>query len=357
MKYLTLIFLFLLASCGATDPEMSQNTTFCLEGSFKDNVKLARVKRENVVEGIHLTGSVEANPERVIHFVSLVDGIVSNTFFSLGDVVSKGQILMHVSSPELSALHADLITVDARIESKELHLETTKAMYIDGLVSQRDLLDAQNALRVLHAEKQKIEHVLHLYSASNNEGVFQIRAPASGIITAKSINPGMSITAASEPLFSIADLSDVWIMVNVYATNVQDVTEGMKVDITTLSYPNDVFKGEIKALSHILDEQSNVVKARVVIDNINLRLKPGMIADVVAHKPYDENTVAVPVSAVVFADNQDYVLVYHDDCNIEARPITIMAKNGNTVYINTGLEESEQIIIENQLLVFEEIRY
>lgn len=348
------MFLF---GCGAAEPEMRENTSFCLEKPFKNDVEFREVKREKVVESIHLTGSVDANPDRVIHFVSLVGGVVSNTFFSLGDVVSKGQVLMHVSSPELSALHAELITVDARIESKQLHLEATETMYADGLASQQVLLDARNALRVLYAEKQKIESVLHLYSASATENVFKIRAPVSGIITAKGINPGMSITDTGESLFSISDLNDVWVMVNVYATNVQHVTEGMPVDITTISYPNDVFKGEIKALSHILDEESNVLKARVVIDNIDHKLKPGMIADVVAHKPRNEEAVAVPVSAVVFADNQDYVLVYHDDCNIEARPITIMAKNEDAVYINTGLEEYEQIIVKNQLLVFEAIRY
>lgn len=357
MKYLTPIALLWLVGCAPIEPELRENSVFCLEEPFKRDVELVAVEQARVIEGIHLTGSVEANPDRVIHFVSLVGGVVSNTFFSLGDVVAKGQVLLHVSSPELSALQAELVAADAQIESKQLHLEATEAMHADGVASERDLVDARNALRVLHAEKQKIESVLRLYSASDTDNVFQIKAPASGIITAKGINPGMSITDAGESLFSISDMDDVWVMVNVYATNVQHVKAGMAVDIRTLSYPDEVFRGEIKAVSHILDEESNVLKARVVIDNVGHKLKPGMIADVVAHKPSNDHAIALPLSAIVFADNQDYALVYHADCDIEARPVHIVARNENTAYVASGLEEGEQVVTKNQLLVFEAIRY
>src|SRR5690554_4431261 len=91
----------------------------------------------------------------------------------------------------------------------------------------------------------------------------------------------------------------------------------------------------------------------IVLDNKDFKLKPGMIADIIALKQTDRQEVAVPTSCIVFFNNKNYVLVYKDDCNIEAREITILTKKSGTTYIENGLYENEKIITKNQLLIFE----
>ena len=236
-----------------------QKEQFCLDKKTKNIIEISSVTKENVTEGIHLTGSIEANPDKVINFVSLVNGIISNTYFSLGDVVTKGQVLAEMQSTELSSLQAELSSLKAQIEVAKVDLSAREQMFKDGISSNRDLIETQNNLRVLESEKQKVENNLSLYSASSTKNVFQIKAPASGIITAKNINSGTTVTNEGEPLFSISDLNNVWAMANIYSTDIAHISKGMEVEIKTLSYPDKIFKGKIDVISQVLDENAKEI--------------------------------------------------------------------------------------------------
>lgn len=357
-QYISIIpFSFLLFLLGCTDRAENlksvQKEQFCLDEKTKEIIEIASVNKENVTQGIHLTGSIEVNPDKVISFVSLVDGIISNTYFSLGDKVSKGQVLAEMQSTELAALQAELNALMAQIEIAKMDLDAKKQMSKDGIASNRELIQAKNELRMLESEKQKVENNLSLYSASSTKNVFQIKAPTSGIITEKNINPGATITSDGATLFSISNLDNVWAMANIYATDIAHVHQGMQVELKTISYPNEIFKGKIDEIAPILDREAKVLKARIVLDNNDLKLKPGMIADILALKEIDRQAVAVPMSSMVFYDNINYLLVYTDDCTIEAREIAILTTKDDTIYIESGLSEDEKIITKNQLLVFE----
>lgn len=354
-KYILPVFLIsILSGCQNKKDEYQavQQEKFCLDEDFKSKIEISSVGKQSVTEGIHLTGSIEANPDKVVHFASLVNGIISSTNFSLGDAVQKGQVLAEMRSTELSALQAELQALDAQIDLAKVDLRSKEQMFKDGVSSNRELIEAQNSLRVLEAEKQRVQNNLTLYSASST-GVFQIKAPASGIITAKNINSGSTVTDDGDILFSISNLTDVWAMANIYATDIEHIHKGMEVEIKTISYPNETFRGRIGVISQALDENAKVLKARIALDNRDFKLKPGMIADIIALKETDKTAVAVPTSCIVFFDNKNYVLVYKDDCTIEAREVDLMTTKNGTTYLNSGLEENEQIITKNQLLIFE----
>lgn len=353
----SLSFILLLAGCQHREEFKSvQKEKFCLDEEFKQKIEITAVEKQAVAEGIHLTGDIEANPDKIIHFVSLVNGIISGTAFSLGDAVTKGQVLAEMQSAELSSLHAELNSLTAQIDMAKIDLSAKEQMFKDGISSNRDLIEAQNNLWILESEKQKVESNLLLYSASSTKNVFQIKAPASGIITAKNINSGTTVTDDGEVLFSISDLSDVWAMANIYAMDIGHISKGMNVEIRTLSYPDEIFKGKIDMISQVLDENAKVLKARIALDNKNFRLKPGMIADIIALKASNQTVIAVPTSCIVFFNNENYVLVYNDDCNIETREVNILSKKNGTTYLKNGLEENEKIITKNQLLILEEIQ-
>jgi len=356
-KYIIPFFTILVLTACQQKQEFKsvRKEAFCLDEKFKENIQIETVKKETVTEGIHLTGSIEANPEKVVHFASLVNGIVSKINFSFGDFVSKGQVLAELQSVELSSLQAEREVLNAQIETAKTDLEAKKQLFKDGISSNKELAEAQNHLRMLESERQKTENNLRLYSASNEKDVFQIKAPTSGIITAKNINTGSTVTDNGEILFSVSDLNSVWTMANVYATDISSVKKGMEVEIKTISYPDEVFRGKIDLISQVLDEDAKVLKARITLDNKDLRLKPGMIADIVALKKSNENAVAVPTSCIVFFNDKNHVLVYKNDCEIEARKVEILAKRNGTTYLKNGVNESEKIIVKNQLLIFEAV--
>lgn len=354
----TIVPLLLIALSAACNSDKKKETApteekACLDPKTNELVELTTAESHPVTTGIHLTGSIEANPDNVIHSMSLVDGIIANTYFSLGDRVSKGQVLAEMQSTELSALQAELEALEAQIEVATIALKAQEGLFNDGISSNKELIESKNNLRILVSEKRKIAHNLSFYKASDTKDVFELTAPASGIIIAKNINPGAAVTTGDEPLFSIADLSTVWAMANIYATDIAHITKGMEAEIKTLSYPDEVFNGKIDGISQVLDKNARVLNARLVLDNKHMKLKPGMIADMLILNKSDDHRVAIPTDCLVFFNGKNHVLVYKDDCHIETREVEIHAENNGLTYIESGLEENEQVISKNQLLIFE----
>lgn len=351
-------FLLVLGSCSNPKslPPKYTAEAFCIDENFRSKIELEQPELRQISENIPLTGVVETNPDKVVHFMSLVDGIISQTYFSLGDEVRKGQVLAELRSSELAELYAQSKTITSQIKVAEQDLQATQAMFDDGISSQRELLNSQSELTILNANKEKTNAQLSLFSASPERGVFKIRAPHSGVVTAKSITAGGPIAAGGEPLFTISDLNDVWVMVNIYASNVRNISAGMEVSIKTLSYPDKIFKGKIAVISQVLDEQAKVIKARVVLPNTDFQLKPGMLVDVHALKTSEVTALSIPTTAMVFDNNQNFVVVYKDDCDLEIRKVETSSKGNGNTFIVSGLAENEKIISKNQLLVYEQIK-
>lgn len=352
------ILVLLISGCSKNKklPPKYTAENYCIDESFKDKIELEKPKLQKITENIPLTGVVETNPDKVVHFMSLVDGIISQTYFSLGDQVKKGQILADLRSAELAELYAQSKTITSQIKVSEQGLKATQAMFDDGISSQKELMNSESELAILKADKERIESQLNLFSASPEKGIFKIKAPHSGIVTAKSITAGGPISAGGESLFTISDLNDVWVMVNIYASNVRNITESMEVDIKTLSYPDKIFSGKITNISQVLDDESKVLKARVVLPNTNFKLKPGMLVDVSALKTSEISALSISTDAMVFDNNKNFVVVYKDDCNLEIRNIKTSSKGNGNTFVVEGLEENEQIVSKNHLLIYEQIK-
>ncbi len=329
---------------------------YCLDEKFRQTTGYELPKKLPLTEMVSLTGSVETNPDNVVHFVSLVSGIISNTYFSLGDKVEKGQVLAEIRSAELSSLQSELKSLQSQLQVAKRKLETVQSMYEEAISSQRDLIEAQSEYAILIAEEEKVNAILQLFSASQEKGVFQVKAPSSGIVTAKSISSGTQISSEGDPLFTISDLSEVWVMVNIYATNIKYIEEGLDVSIKTLSYPGELFQGKISVVSQVFDVDARVLKARVVLENSAFKLKPGMLVDVIATKQKNTEALAVPTASLIFDNNLHYVVVYSGDCEIAIHQVDLLSHSNGVTFIASGLQENEQVITKNHLLIYEQIK-
>ena len=363
IRFYTLIFsTFFLTACNNTTAPNSATTekktiaSDCLQDNFVQKLDFTKATTQNIQQNILLNGTVQANPDKVVHFESIVFGIVTKTFFSLGDKVQKGQVLAELRSAELSDLQSQLKTLEAQYKVAQVAYEATASMFEDGVASQKELTEKESALDILKAEQEKIKSNLQLYSASAEKGVFQIKAPSSGIIIDKNIAPGMQIGDASEALFTIADLSEVWVMANIYASNIRHIEENMPVEIKSLSYPDQIFKGKINAIGQILDDDAKVLKAKVVLNNADGKLKPGMLMDINVQRMRSTQALAVPTEALIFDNNTNYILVYKDACNIRLESIELIAQNNNISYFAGDVKEEEKIISKNQLLIYEQVK-
>ncbi len=355
IKYILFIIIsIVIASCGTKQQETKPTEeTFAPE--FLKNVELCTVATQNVEQQLKLTGKVDYDPDRIIRYISPASGIVVSTNFNLGDKVEKGQAMVVVRSAELSAMEAERKSLEAEIKILTRDLESIHSMYQDNLSSQKELLEAQGRLGQAEAELEKVKINLSLYGSSGRDGTFVIKAPISGFVVDKNIASGAQIAAESEPLFTVADISQVWIIANVYAGNLAFVKQGIPVDIRALAYPDKVFHGKIDAMSQVFDSEEHVLKARIVMPNTDLRFKPEMAVDLTLRDKHELQMVAVPTEALIF-DGDRYFVVKQAGNSFVVAEVKLYAQTGNTSYLETGLEAGDKVVVKDNLLMYSKLK-
>lgn len=350
-----------LLSFAACNQHNADNTTKkdknCLSKDIIDNLKLVKLTKETVQKSITLTGDVSYNTDNVVPIVSLLDGVVLNTFVSLGQYVNKGQILAEVSSTGLNDIISQKNALLSQKNVADRNLASIKSMFNDGISSQQELTAALASVQQINTSLQQIDRNLKIYNVNKSGTIFQIKAPRNGYVVAKSINTGMNISSNDSDLFTISDIKEVWVMLNIYPTDMQYIKLGMPVKIKTLAYDDRYFEGQISNISQTFDDQNRVLKARVVLPNADLALKPGMSADVIVNTSRSqEQRVAVSNDAIIFDNNNYYVLVYKDACHIEKILLNVVSKNDQFSYVDNDALEGENMITQNQLLIFEQLK-
>jgi len=357
-KYFTFCFSALLAMINCSNEKQNDKPeiqSYCISKELKKDLKLTRVEMLPIEENITLTGEVAGNSDKTVPFISLVDGIVTETYFSLGDYVRKGQVLANVKSTSLNEMQDDTQTLQAQLAVAKRKLSSVESMYKDDIASQKDLQEAKAEVQILQSNISRTQKNMQLYSAGKSN--FQIKSPADGYVIEKNVSNGMPVTAGGEQLFTISNLDKVWVMANVYATNMRHVYVNQPVTVKTLAYPDESFSGKIDAVSQIFNEDERVLKAKIIMDNNDMKLRLGMSADIVLPvNAQGRNALAIPLKAIIFDNNQTYVIVYKNDCTLEIRSVNEITSNSHYSYMEGNLKQGETIIASNGLLIYENLK-
>lgn len=346
----------LLVGCKSdTKADVDGNTKFCIDQKLKKELQTSKVELMPIEESITLTGEIETNSDNTVKYASMVDGLVTNTYFSLGDYVKKGQLLAEIQSTSLNEMQDDTQSLRAQLVVAKRKLEAVRSMYKDEIASQKDLIEAQSEVAIIESNIAKTGKNMQLYSAHKNK--LQVKAPASGYVIEKNISQGMSVSAGGDNLFVISNLDNVWVMANVYATNMRHVYANQTAVVSTLAYPGENFFGKVNSISQVFDENERVLKAKIVLDNKDKKLKPGMSADIMFPvQTSGKSALAIPVKALIFDNNQNYVVVYKADCDMEIRLVTEISANSNYTYVEGNLKPGESIITNNALLIYDALK-
>lgn len=330
-------------------------SSFCLNEQLKKSTEIMTVSEQPINEQLSLSGKIEYNENDMVAFRSLLDGVVENVKFELGDYVQKGQVLATIKSTQIQDLYQQQRSQQSQIALLEKQIRTKKELAADGLLSMPEVRSAEQELEGAHIELDRIQQSLQLYRAAGS-GSFQILAPKNGYIIQKSVSSGQSITAESDPIFSISNLKQVWVMVNIYANNLRYVNEGDEVKVRTIAYPDKFYTGKIDKIYNVFDDNEHVLKARVVLENQNLNLMPGLSADIIINtKNSSGEAFAIPNRAKIFSNNKEYIVLYKDDCHMEVRRIRAVAENEEYTFVKEELQEGDKIISTNALLLFEQL--
>jgi len=347
--------IILLQSCSSKGNKDAQEESGVIRQEFIAGVKTIKPILSNQEQELILSGKVECNPDKVVYYTPLVSGVVERTHFALGDKVKRGQPLLDVRSADIGVFQADMISFKAETRIAERELKSVQALFDDNLLSEKDLLEAKSMLEQAQAAYNKAQSDMSLY-LDKGQGIFGIKSPMSGYIVDKKSASGTPFSPDSDPLFTVADLSDVWIIANVYAGDLQYVKQGMPVEITTLAYPNEVFSGKIDALSQVFDPEERVLKARIVMPNKDLKFKPEMSVVVKLKNEMQHKSLLIPTDALIFDDNRHFVVIETTPDKFEIREVLLQGHYHRNSYIRSGLDENDKVVIKNQLLIYSELK-
>src|SRR5690606_28684547 len=260
-----------------------------------------------------------------------------------------------IKSTEIQSLFQQKNAQQNQINLLAKLLVTKKDLLKDGMISEPEMLQVEHELESAKIELKRINQSLQLYHAVG-EGTFQILAPKNGYIIQKDISQGQIITQESDPLFSISNLKEVWVMLNVYASNLRFIKTGDQVKVRTIAYPDQVYTGKIDKIYNVFDANEHVMKARVVLENQDLNLMPGLSADIIIDKNNTQGSAfAIPNAAKVFSNNKEYVVVYKNNCSMSVRQINPVGSNEEYTFVKEKFAADEKVITTNSLIIFEQI--
>lgn len=298
-------------------------------------MQLASVSTEIVgktmpVKTIRLNGKVHAD-ERLVstqsaHFSGRIEKLVVKF---TGEFVSKGQVIAHIYSPELVTAQEELLEA---LKTKE---------------TQPQLLDAaKEKLKKWKLSEKQIEQIIQSGVAQDN---FPLIADISGYVTDRKVNQG-DYVRKGQPLYEITDLSRVWILLDVYESDISWIKKGSKVNYTVQSYPGENFNGSISFIDPIINPKSRVSKARLEVSNKDYKLKPEMFvsANIEVNLPSSSNAIVVPKSAVMWTGKRSVVYVKStssEQVSFVMRKVTLGPALGNSYVVEEGLEEGDEIAV------------
>lgn len=348
LSFLSLLF----TSCGKEEQKAGERSSYIIPDSLLKTLVIDTVAYQPLIASLQFNGIIDAVPDKVSNVFPLISGNVQDAGLQPGDYVRKGQALGEIQSPEMAGYVAGLISAAAAEKLAEQQLNRTKELAKSSLAADIDVTQAEVNYRQSVAAKEQAEKVLGI-NGNNPKGHYTIKAPEEGFITQKNVTNGMAIrTDNANPLYTIADLSTVWVLANVYEANISKVHEGDEASIATITYPNQVFKGKVTKLMNTLDPSNRVMKMRIAIPNPGYLLKPQMFATITVNNRLPGEALAIPARALVFDNSQYYAVVYQSARDISLRPVELLSMNGNTAYIKSGLQAGEKLIGSNTILIY-----
>lgn len=272
----------------------------------------AKVELANIKNSVTATGSVE--PVTSVTVGTQVSGIISRLYVDYNTVVKKGQIIAELDKTnlisELNTAKANLSSAQSSLNYESANYKRYATLFKKGLVSADEYESAK--LNFEKAKDQVAQSREMVQKAQTNLSYAIITSPIDGVVISKSVEEGQTVAAsyATPELFTIAkDLKDMQVVANVDEADIGNVKEGERVSFTVDAYPNDTFEGVVKQVRQEATTTNNVVTYEVVISapNSELKLKPGLTANVTIYTAERQNVLCVSTKALRFTPTQDLI--------------------------------------------------
>jgi len=317
--------------------------------------KLAEVEVRSVIRGhndtaaeIQIFGRIDYDETRGSTITSWVDGRIDKLFIDYtGSPVRRGQAAAKVYSPDLFTAQAELIQA-----SKEFERTRKSGNALVKKIAARTLDAAQEKLRLLGIGKKQLQTMEQQQKPADH---ITLTAPLSGIVIEKHVNEGMYVKTG-KPIYTLADLTKVWVILEVYETDLQAVSMGQKVGFTVEAYPGTEFQGKVVYIDPLVDEKNRTVRVRLNADNKKGTLKPGMFVRAELSAVADKSGTSrllVPSSAPLLTGKRALVYVQIPDKpgTYVGREVVLGSKRGEYYEVKDGLKVGELVVVRGNFKI------
>lgn len=327
------------------------------------HVQVVAVEKTTLPRVLRLTGSVAYNAFKTTPVFSAIGGPVHELLVTPGETVRRGQPLLTVNSPDYSAARSAYIKARAAFVLADKFYTRAQDLLAHGAIAEADFQQAETNHNQAQADLQSSEDALRVLGVNDPESLannpakttaqIPVLAPVSGEIVERLVGPGQLLQAGATQVFTISDMSTVWVLVNVYQGEVAFVHPGDTVAINTDAYP-DTFHGRISYLASALDPATRTLQARIVTENPGKKLKKDMYVTASVNGDSIPNALTVP-DASILRDTENQPFVYLQSTakqnEFARRLVQLGDSQGGRTQITAGLKEGEHVVGDGSLFL------
>ncbi len=337
----------------------SQASLFTVPADQMGHVQLYDVEPVQLHRVLRLPGAVAYNAFKTTPVISAIGGPVARIAVAPGVHVTRGQPMLYVSSPDFSQLRATYLKATTTATVADKNYARAQDLYQHHAIAEKDLLDAESARTQADADLQTAEQSLHILGVKDPRTITKataapelpVLAPISGEVVDQTVAPGQLLQAGQTQCFTISDMSTVWVIVNVYQSDLAYVHVGDPVTIETDSYPQK-FSGKISYLAAALDPNSHTLQARIVTENPGEKLKKDMYVNAIVQAGTIANAIAVPDAAVLRnSENEPFVYVSQGQNQFAQRQINVGQSTAGMTQVKQGLQPGDKVVAQGALFL------
>lgn len=337
------------------------------EAAARAGIRTAPIAERRLSAELATTGQVDYDQDRLAHVSPRLSGRVHRVDAALGDAVDAGQTLAEIDSIELGRAKAELLAERARQELAESSYRRARGLHEERIVSEQEMLEAEARLRQASAALGTAEETLYLYGLSRSRidalshagsrrgraSLYPLTAPIAGRLVERHATLG-ELVDPERNLFTVADLSRVWIWIDVSQRDLGRVHVGDGARARVDAYPGEVFAGEVSYLGASVDADTRTARARIDVPNREGKLRPGMFVTVELSDPHSapgEPMRVVPETAVVRAGDERFVFVAAGAGRFERRRVRLGRSAAGAIELLEGPEPGTEIVVEGAFLL------
>jgi membrane fusion protein, heavy metal efflux system len=369
-----LVFSGLLSACGGDAPPVDDvgeavqgaRRTLAVTPEGRDAIGLAvdEVQPTALILAVTAPSKVRADQDKIALVAPTIEGRISRVFASWGDWVTAGQVLAHLESVEVGQAKASYFQARAGLSLAKSNLERKRRLFDEQIIAEKDLLEAEAEYTAVQAGADAAEKALHVIGFTEEEmaglseshdltAVMPVISPIAGTIVDRKAVVG-ALAEPSGELFTVMDLSTVWVDAEVYEKDLAKVRPGQRVEVSLTAYPGETFLGRVKYIGDSLDEDRRTAVVRTVVENSDGRIKPGMFATsriIVTERP---EALVLPEGTVMEQGGRSVVVV-EEGSGYGLREVTPGLTGDGMVEIVEGLDAGERVVIRGHYQIATQI--